>query len=790
LDGITASKLGKPLTLRGIYGGVWDKEIQSLVGTTQERLDGSTIAIKDEHEALTYLKTKLTADTSPQAWTRKAFINALTTKGDENGMVNTKYEGMAGAMRQTQAVGMNEKDASDLWYAMQKGLRNGPTYTGGINPISKMLGSTFGLANVPLQVNGRRLLDLTGNVQNVLIKNRYLYSPRQAFLRVVKSAIKGVNENMPFSMNAYNSLKELGPQVESHAYALADKVFGVDKDFNEVKDFTTKEFDSKDYFNIFNPRAVLARTTHYVYENMMNEKYAKASLNPNPAELKLNVEVPSNGVVETKPVYDEFKQRGVVKTQSNDNYKVSFTDKQTGKEVSRFLWNKDTGEIRSVFTDPAYRKQGLAKSLFANATKTANELGIQEPIHSTLLSEDGKAWKSALDSSDLHSFTPQDEATLKSRVDAINNYGSRSAAERTLNGFFFPFSFEKTVMRELGSHLLDNPSSRLMTAAAISLYNSADGQKTKAWMETNLPLFKEVEKFNPFYHGSGLGQFGGINRVPEGIIGRALYGGKSLPNLDGVSDADRLKLFAHMMLPKPMTGLASAQAVANLVPAIKDLNNIFVGFDLNGKKPPQPGGELLASAKDLYGLANRAIHTQFDQQPASVFASQAYQPYDLQQTNAWATRAKYIAWLAPALVSGANFKFNADTPYVGGEKVNRSNINKLVHTIYPDWNPNLASYAEARATAATLERGNIQKDVIAKADPTLIERYDAFTQGSDKIQAEIQKDFNNPSFDPTLIANQMEQLRQLAGYLAAADNNFPNFYAKYYSSKYGPLKGL
>lgn len=665
--GATASKLGKPLTLRGLYGGVWDKEIADLVGTTQKRLDGSTVAIKDEHEALTYLKSRLTADTSPQAWTRKDFINALTYKGDANGMIDTKYEGMAGEMRQTQAIGMNEKDASDLWYAMQKGLRNGPTYTGGINPISKLLNSTFGLANVPLQVNGKRLLDLTGDVQGALIKNRYLYSPRQAYLRVVKSAIKGVNENMPFSMNADASLKELGAEAEQKAYDLTDKVFGVDKNFNEVKDFTTKEFDSKDYFNIYNPRAVLARTVHYVAQNMAEE----------------------------------------------------------GKSIE----------------------------------------------------------------------TAAGEAELKKRVDAINNYGSRTAAEKTLNGFFFPFSFEKTVIRELGSHLLDNPSSRLMTAAAISLYNSADGQKMKTWMEDNLPLFKEAEKFNPFYHGIGLGQFGGINRVPEGIVGRALYGGKTLPNLEGVSDADRLKLFVQMLTPKPLTGIGSAQAMANLIPAVKDLNNIFVGYDLNGKKPfgfsnGTSGGEVWASAKDLYGLANRALHTQFDQQPASVFASQGYQPYDLQQKNAWNTRAKYIAWLAPALVPGANFKFNADTPYVGGLKVNRANINKLVARIYPDWDPNLAKYAQARDVATTIERGRIQADVKAKSDPTLVLRYDAFTQGSDKIQAEIQKDFNSPNFDPKTIAVQMEQLRQLAGYLAAADNNFPNFYAKYYASKYGPLKGL
>ena len=67
----------------------------------------------------------------------------------------------------------------------------------------------------------------------------------------------------------------------------------------------------------------------------------------------------------------------------------------------------------------------------------------------------------------------------------------------------------------------------MMTASAIAAYNSSDGQKTKAWMEANLPLFKEAEKLNPYYHGFGPGGFGGINKTPYSVAEQFLYGGKS-----------------------------------------------------------------------------------------------------------------------------------------------------------------------------------------------------------------------------------------------------------------------
>lgn len=334
-----------------------------------------------------------------------------------------------------------------------------------------------------------------------------------------------------------------------------------------------------------------------------------------------------------------------------------------------------------------------------------------------------------------------------------------------------------------------------MTAAAVHVYNSTEGKKMDKWLQDNVPLWKEVEKFNPFYHGTGLGQFGGINRTPEGIIGALLYGGKTVPDFSKVSDMEKLNLFVHMMQPKPITSTPSVKAAVNLVPALRDLNNIFVGAPLSGSAPMSwrtAGGEMRASVQDLAHQANSAVHTFMGQSDTRPYQGQDYQPYALQQTNAWALRNRYTTGLLPALqanASGGNVIFLPGTPAVGGHKVSRSNINKLVTQIYPAWDPNLAKYPIARDAAVAQERVNIQKDV-ARVGPNLLPMYDNFTAGSNTVQTEMQKAKLDPTYDYSKIVTDMATLRYWASYLAAADSNFPAFYAKYYASKYGPLKGL
>ena len=796
LDMAAAPVVGKAVTLRPALGSAWGDEIKALMHTTQTNLDGTTTTIETRRDALSFIEKKLAASNTPQTWLKKDWMKAMTSKGDDRGMI-TNNRGF-----EIHAIGMSEKEANQLWFAMHKGFDKTPAYIAGINPFSKLANSTFGLANIPLEINGNRILDLTRKLQLALIQARYSVSPLQSWLRVAKSAIKGVNENMPLSANPHASLAELGANVEKAAYDLTDKVYGVDKNANDVAaEFSAAEFAGhKDLSNVFNPRATLARTVHYVAQNMMNEKYAEAALNPFPDKLKLMIETPKEGVVETKPIYDQFDKKTEIKTQSNDNYKVSFANKETGNEAARILWNKDTGEIKSVFVDPAFRRQGLAKSLFANATKIANEKGIQEPVHSTLLSEEGNAWKKALDQSELHGITPADYPELKSRVDAINNYGNRTAAEKSVNAFFFPFSFEKTVVRELGGALLDSPSLRMMAAGAVAAYNSTDGQTTKKWMEDNLPLFKEAEKFNPFYHGTGLGQFGGINKTPFSVAEHLLYGGKPTPKnpLDGLTAADKLELFVKMLMPKPVTTKNSAVAALALVPALKDLSTNILGYNPGSSGPQglsqsalmttyhtlkwEAGSEISKIVKDhrFTGLSN-----------TDNWASQGHLPYQVQQNQAWQLRSQIISAYSSALAAnqhGGNFAFPEGFPpaFAGTQRITTGNINQLVHEVYPAFDPaKIYTSIGAKLTAVADQRAEI-----LQKSPDLIDYYNQFIKYSDEVQGFIAKDSLLPTFDSSKLVEPMNYLRNLAATLSANDPTFPAFYSKYYATKYGALKGL
>ena len=91
------------------------------------------------------------------------------------------------------------------------------------------------------------------------------------------------------------------------------------------------------------------------------------------------------------------------------------------------------------------------------------------------------------------------------------NYGSRSAAERSVNAIFYPFSFNKTVMRQFGGFLLTHPGQRAVISTLMDQYDQHGGPDMLKWFEDHAPLIKQFEKLNALEHGIGFGQLGGIN---------------------------------------------------------------------------------------------------------------------------------------------------------------------------------------------------------------------------------------------------------------------------------------
>jgi hypothetical protein len=110
----------------------------------------------------------------------------------------------------------------------------------------------------------------------------------------------------------------------------------------------------------------------------------------------------------------------------------------------------------------------------------------------------------------LHRVEGLDGEALKARLDRIFTYGDRTAAERTLNSVFFPFSFEKTLYRNLGGYLLDHVGQSIVLSRAMDAYAEFSHNHPDL-LQRYLPIANEAMRLNAFAHGVSPGELGGIN---------------------------------------------------------------------------------------------------------------------------------------------------------------------------------------------------------------------------------------------------------------------------------------
>ena len=584
------------------------------------------------NQAKAELQDALTTQSGPQFWTRKQVVEALTKQSkQDNGLIKVNLNGKVIEVEPIKIDGkpLSVKQANAFYNAMRKGLTATPNYVGGFNPFIKMLDSSLHLGGLPLYIKGHQILDWMPAIKSQLMAVRYQGSPRFAYLRVLKSAIKGVTENVPFSMNPMESLKASGNY--DNAIRIRDIYLGADKKAQEVSDYVNAEFEKADIYNVYNPHATEAW----------------------------------------------------------------------------ILWN-------------------LHKDALAEAGGVASKI---------------------------------DKNAVLKKFDNIYSYGKRTAAEKTVNAFFFPFSFEKTVARQLGGHLLDNPASRLFAAQAIHFYDNHE-QDIKDWYKKHAPVLKELEKFNPFFHGIGVGMPGGILASTTSIAKNA---------------------FVKLMQPHAITDMASAQAVVAAIPVFNDLNNIFLGVNFTGSKPSGPAyGELAQSINAARGDISRLIHGQ-----PKAWEPQGLLPYDEQQNKAWDLRGQVTTKIANVLEAnrrGANYIWPANIPAVGGTKVSMQSVNNLIHHVYPAWDSaKIQEWVAVQNQKVSEERSYLQAEA-----PHSLALYDSFIKAADQIRTVISKD----KVDPAILADATSKMRSAALELSYKSSTFYTFYKKYYESKFGPLGEL
>lgn len=116
-------------------------------------------------------------------------------------------------------------------------------------------------------------------------------------------------------------------------------------------------------------------------------------------------------------------------------------------------------------------------------------------------------------------------------------YGSkgRSAAEQSVNFVFFPFSFSKKYVSEMGSFMFDDLSRLNAIHMTLLNYETLNERYdlSSVW-EERLPILRQMRDFNPLAFGFSPGRFGGANAP---LIELAMNSKPSRAGIDPIMNA-------------------------------------------------------------------------------------------------------------------------------------------------------------------------------------------------------------------------------------------------------------
>ena len=359
------------------------------------------------------------------------------------------------------------------------------------------------------------------------------------------------------------------------------------------------------------------------------------------------------------------------------------------------------------------------------------------------------------------------------KLENVMGYGERTAAERSLNAIFFPFSFNKTVMRQFGMFLLTRPGQRLVIEGIMELYDQVDGPKYRKWMEDNMPLIKQVEQLNALKHGVGLGDLGGINA----------------PYIDGFLTLLGPKMLDYGTAKKNDGNL---QLLKQYVPVVKEFIDLFID-----KNKLAISGQIGDTAKSTVALGLGLAENTWNRITGSYQVETDFQPKRhplmpdaAQQNAAWDYRSRLITGLSPVLEH--NYK-NPNSRVVWpnlipvetgliGKPINKATIGELVHYKYPAWdNAKSSTISTTKLTEADRFIGET-----TKRNPELGAGYRKFEDAAVKVSNAINKD--NVSLDN--LAKITDIFRGIAIELSVKDRNFADFYKTHYERLFGPLEGF
>jgi hypothetical protein len=431
---------------------------------------------------------------------------------------------------------------------------------------------------------------------------------------------------------------------------------------------------------------------------------------------------------------------------AKQNYKMSLDDVTPVLSPLKYLIDHDQLRSAHRYLDTLIGKPPVAG--FDDADRYLHEQSVWGAYNSRHFEAYYASQKKAAGATDEE---------VRQGIHRVFEYGSarsggRTPLERSVNTVFFPFSFEKTLLRNTGAYLLDHPQQALLLTSAMEAYRKANqNDAVSQWAQDHLPVLRDMQKMNAFAHGISPGELGGIN-------------------------APLLNLF----LPQEWGQNFTKANLKRNLPIWNDFGQLL--------------HDSLEQGHIAYNAGDNAVSYGINLGKPRAFLN-PYKPTitpEAQRRDAEVMKNKIILAFTPALNYNAHQATDADKisfpddpslpPMIQGQPVNHTTIGYLVQRWYPAYDP---SFGQQFA----IQQENDARAYISKlreTDPSKAQQYTVFSKLADAAKGHLERG----DYDTAQAAEVMTQFRQAATDASETDSGFYRFFRDHYQWEFGPLENI
>jgi hypothetical protein len=359
-------------------------------------------------------------------------------------------------------------------------------------------------------------------------------------------------------------------------------------------------------------------------------------------------------------------------------------------------------------------------------------------------------------------------AEIKDAYNRVFKYGAdggRTGLERTTNTIFFPFSFEKTLLRNTGGYLLDHPGQALALDLAVEEWRKLDNNgQIGRFVDAHLPLLREMNMFNAFSHGISPGMFGGINGP---ILGSLLAGG-STAAADATSGKSELLL--NLLLPQSWGIKFTKKDLAKYIPVWTQLSKIMDATYQQGKIATGAAHDSLAKVAG------------YDWRPMTALSDFAQRQYAVRDKHTLATQLQDVISFNNAQGSDADKYLWPDSfpPGVAGNPVNKTTIGLYMQYLYPAYDP---AKAQADAKKYAQQADSFVASFKTK-DPAKFQQMTAFKKLADTVVLHLARD----EYDTAAATQVQNNFQSVMQDVATRDASWRKLYETFYAHSLGPIR--